>query len=174
MGIFHRRGGTIGWLVNRDGVVVVDTQFADTAPNFLDGLKQRTPRQIDVVINTHHHFDHAGGLRTYVAEGATLDGRSVQLFGVYGGMMRGGIPHWHLPEEVLDADREREFAHLGVGTGGELCGERVRDGTHGRDDVVRSGGDERLCEPEALRFALALRVARDGILPPRDAKSRAR
>jgi glyoxylase-like metal-dependent hydrolase (beta-lactamase superfamily II) len=24
------------------------------------------------VINTHHHFDHSGGLRTYVAEGATI------------------------------------------------------------------------------------------------------
>jgi glyoxylase-like metal-dependent hydrolase (beta-lactamase superfamily II) len=23
-------------------------------------------------VNTHHHFDHAGGLRTYVAEGATI------------------------------------------------------------------------------------------------------
>jgi glyoxylase-like metal-dependent hydrolase (beta-lactamase superfamily II) len=47
--------------VNRDGVLVVDTQFADTAPNFLTGLKERTPRQIDVVINTHHHPDHTGG-----------------------------------------------------------------------------------------------------------------
>ena len=61
VGIFHQRGGTIGWLVNRDGVIVVDTQFADTAPNFLSGLKTRTPRTIDVVINTHHHPDHTGG-----------------------------------------------------------------------------------------------------------------
>ena len=61
VGIFHQRGGTIGWLVNRDGVLVVDTQFADTAPNFLTGLKTRTPRTIDVVINTHHHPDHTGG-----------------------------------------------------------------------------------------------------------------
>jgi glyoxylase-like metal-dependent hydrolase (beta-lactamase superfamily II) len=61
VGIFHQRGGTIGWLVNGDGVVVVDTQFADTAPNLLSGLKERTPRQIDVVINSHHHPDHTGG-----------------------------------------------------------------------------------------------------------------
>ncbi len=61
VGIFHQRGGTIGWLVNGDGVVVVDTQFADTAPNFLAGLKERTPKQIDVVINSHHHPDHTGG-----------------------------------------------------------------------------------------------------------------
>jgi glyoxylase-like metal-dependent hydrolase (beta-lactamase superfamily II) len=61
VGIFHQRGGTIGWLVSPDGLLVVDTQFADTAPNLLAGLKERSARQIDVVINSHHHPDHTGG-----------------------------------------------------------------------------------------------------------------
>ncbi|MGE0359503.1 MAG: MBL fold metallo-hydrolase [Vicinamibacterales bacterium] len=61
VGIFNQRGGTIGWLVSRDGLLVVDTQFADTAPNLLAGLKERSPRQIDVLINSHHHPDHTGG-----------------------------------------------------------------------------------------------------------------
>ena len=29
-------------------------------------------KPIKFVVNTHHHFDHSGGLRTYVAEGATV------------------------------------------------------------------------------------------------------
>lgn len=61
VGIFNQRGGTIGWLVSRDGLLVVDSQFADTAPNLLAGLKERSPRQIDVLINSHHHPDHTGG-----------------------------------------------------------------------------------------------------------------
>ena len=61
VGIFNQRGGTIGWLINSDGVLVVDSQFADTAPNLLAGLKERSPRQIDVLINSHHHPDHTGG-----------------------------------------------------------------------------------------------------------------
>ena len=61
VGIFHQRGGTIGWLVSPDGLLVVDSQFADTAPNLLAGLKERSPRQIDVLINSHHHPDHTGG-----------------------------------------------------------------------------------------------------------------
>jgi cyclase len=61
VGIFHQRGGTIGWLLNSDGLLVVDSQFADTAPNLLSGLKERSPRNIDVLINSHHHPDHTGG-----------------------------------------------------------------------------------------------------------------
>lgn len=61
VGIFTQRGGTIAWLVSPDGLLVVDSQFADTAPNLLAGLKERSTRQIDVLINSHHHADHTGG-----------------------------------------------------------------------------------------------------------------
>jgi glyoxylase-like metal-dependent hydrolase (beta-lactamase superfamily II) len=58
---FTARGGTIGLLVLPDAVVVVDSQFADTAQMFLDGLKPKTSRKIDLLINSHHHGDHTGG-----------------------------------------------------------------------------------------------------------------
>jgi cyclase len=61
VGIFTERGGTMGWLINGDGVLVVDSQFADTAPLFLTGLRERSTRSIDVLINSHHHPDHTGG-----------------------------------------------------------------------------------------------------------------
>ena len=61
VGIFTGRGGTIGMLVTPDAIVVVDTQFADTAKIALGNLKQMNPRQIDVLINTHHHGDHTSG-----------------------------------------------------------------------------------------------------------------
>ena len=61
VGIFTGRGGTIGMLVAPDGVVVVDTQFADTAKIALGNLKQMNPRPVDVLINTHHHGDHTSG-----------------------------------------------------------------------------------------------------------------
>lgn len=67
VGIFTARGGTIGWLINKDGVVVVDTQYPDTAQACVDGLRQRTARGIDVVFNTHHHADHTGGNGTFKA-----------------------------------------------------------------------------------------------------------
>ena len=61
VGVFTARGGTIGYLVTPDAVVVVDSQFADTAPMFLEGLKPKTTRKIDLLINSHHHPDHTGG-----------------------------------------------------------------------------------------------------------------
>ncbi len=35
VGLFTGRGGTIGWLANKDALVVVDTQFAEPAQRFL-------------------------------------------------------------------------------------------------------------------------------------------
>lgn len=61
VGIFTGRGGTIGWLETPRECVVVDTQYPDTAALFLEGLPGLGRRTIDVVLNTHHHFDHTGG-----------------------------------------------------------------------------------------------------------------
>ncbi|HLG55501.1 MAG TPA: MBL fold metallo-hydrolase [Vicinamibacterales bacterium] len=64
VGTFTARGGTMGYLITPDAVLVIDSQFADTSQMFLDGLKTRTPRKIDLLINTHHHPDHTGGNKT--------------------------------------------------------------------------------------------------------------
>lgn len=61
VGIFNGRGGTIGWLINPNGVLIVDSQFPDTAKTCLEGLKQKSSRPIDALVNTHHHGDHTGG-----------------------------------------------------------------------------------------------------------------
>src|SRR5688572_11405318 len=41
VGMFIGRGGTIGYLVNGDGAIAVDSQFMDTAEICVAGLKQR-------------------------------------------------------------------------------------------------------------------------------------
>ncbi|MGD8322140.1 MAG: MBL fold metallo-hydrolase, partial [Gemmatimonadota bacterium] len=62
VGIFTMRGGTIGWLVNPDAVVAVDSQFPDEAKVCIAGLNARSgSRPVDCLINTHHHGDHTGG-----------------------------------------------------------------------------------------------------------------
>ncbi len=61
VGIFTEQGGTIGWMVNNDGIVVVDTQFANTAAHVIEELKKKSAKPFRYLINTHHHGDHTGG-----------------------------------------------------------------------------------------------------------------
>ncbi len=68
VGIFNGSGGTIGWLSNKDALIVVDSQFPNTAQICLDGLKQKAGRSVDLLFNTHHHGDHTGGNGVFKGE----------------------------------------------------------------------------------------------------------
>jgi len=73
VGVFTGRGGTIGWLINKDAAVVVDTQYADSAKICLEGLNGKSGgRTIDLVFNTHHHADHTGGNGVFKAAAKKL------------------------------------------------------------------------------------------------------
>lgn len=61
IGIYNEKGGTIGWYVNNDVIIVIDSQFPDTAKNFKNELNSKSTREIDYLINTHHHNDHTLG-----------------------------------------------------------------------------------------------------------------
>src|SRR5687768_9932520 len=58
----------------RDHVILVEAPLNEPRSEvLLAALKQAIPtKPIRFVVNTHPHFDHAGGLRTFVAEGATV------------------------------------------------------------------------------------------------------
>jgi len=61
VGIFEERGGTIAWMISKNGIVVVDTQFPDQAAHLIEEIKKKSTRQIDLLVNTHHHGDHTAG-----------------------------------------------------------------------------------------------------------------
>lgn len=61
VGYFTGQGGTIGYLVSADGAIAVDSQFPATAGACVEGLKQKAPNGIELLINTHHHGDHTSG-----------------------------------------------------------------------------------------------------------------
>lgn len=68
-GYWTARGGTIGWLINPEGAVAVDSQFPDTAPLCLEQLLKRSGKgDIATLINTHHHGDHTGGNAVFRAK----------------------------------------------------------------------------------------------------------
>jgi glyoxylase-like metal-dependent hydrolase (beta-lactamase superfamily II) len=75
-GVWFLTGGTHHSLVVqfKDYITVVEgPQNEERSLAVLAEAKKLVPNKpVKYVVNTHHHFDHAGGLRTYVAEGATV------------------------------------------------------------------------------------------------------
>ena len=57
-----------------DHVVVIEAPLnEERSLAVIAEVKKQIPKKpIRYLVNTHHHFDHSGGLRTYVAEGATI------------------------------------------------------------------------------------------------------
>jgi glyoxylase-like metal-dependent hydrolase (beta-lactamase superfamily II) len=48
-------------MLSKDGTVVVDSQFPDTAQHLIDEIKKKTAEPFRLLINTHHHGDHTSG-----------------------------------------------------------------------------------------------------------------
>ncbi|MEP6614412.1 MAG: MBL fold metallo-hydrolase, partial [Mucilaginibacter sp.] len=61
VGMFAESGGTIAWLINKEGIVVVDAEFPDPAKHLIAELKKQSAVPFEWLINTHHHGDHTGG-----------------------------------------------------------------------------------------------------------------
>ena len=58
----------------RDYVAVVEAPLSEARSlAVIDEVNRLVPNKpIRYVVNTHHHFDHAGGLRTYLSQGTTV------------------------------------------------------------------------------------------------------
>ncbi len=65
VGFFTEKGGTIGWMISKNGIVVVDTEFPEQSKHLIAEIQKQTDRKIDLLINTHHHGDHTSGNITY-------------------------------------------------------------------------------------------------------------
>ena len=75
-GVYYIKGGTHHSVAidQGDHIVVVEApQNEARSLAVIEKVKATIPKKpIRYLINTHQHFDHSGGLRTYVNEGATI------------------------------------------------------------------------------------------------------
>lgn len=61
IGVFTEKGGTILFYISKKGMVVVDSQFPDSAQHLIEELKKKSEKPFKLLINTHHHGDHTAG-----------------------------------------------------------------------------------------------------------------
>ncbi|MFT7653510.1 MAG: cyclase [Candidatus Azotimanducaceae bacterium] len=60
-------GGNIAVLVTSSSVVVVDNKFDDSHDDIVTQIASVTDHPITTVLNTHHHFDHAGSNPSFMS-----------------------------------------------------------------------------------------------------------
>jgi glyoxylase-like metal-dependent hydrolase (beta-lactamase superfamily II) len=75
-GVYYLTGGTHHSVAieQRDHIVLIEAPLnEERSLAIIAKLKETIPNKpIKFVVNTHAHFDHSGGLRTFVDEGATI------------------------------------------------------------------------------------------------------
>ena len=73
--LYFTAAGVSSWAVEfKDYIVVVEGPFGEARSLAVnEEIRKAIPNKpIKYVVNTHAHYDHAGGLRTYVAQGITV------------------------------------------------------------------------------------------------------
>ncbi|MCH7928250.1 MAG: MBL fold metallo-hydrolase [Candidatus Dadabacteria bacterium] len=66
------RGGNIGVIVGKDGVLMIDDEFAPLGDKIRAAISKISDKQIKFLINTHWHRDHTGGNEIFANSGAII------------------------------------------------------------------------------------------------------
>jgi cyclase len=70
-------GGNITVQTGSDGVLLVDTQYAELGDKIFEKISQLSSIPIRYIINTHSHPDHVGGNAVLAPRGSTITGGNV-------------------------------------------------------------------------------------------------
>lgn len=66
------RGGNVGVLTGKQGLLVIDDQYADSSEELNKALASMSDKPVEFLINTHWHSDHTGGNRFFGGKGANI------------------------------------------------------------------------------------------------------
>lgn len=65
-------GGNIGLSIGKDGVIMIDDQYAPLTDKILAAVKKLSDKPVKFIINTHWHFDHTGGNENLGKKGSII------------------------------------------------------------------------------------------------------
>jgi glyoxylase-like metal-dependent hydrolase (beta-lactamase superfamily II) len=136
-GVYFISGGYSALAVDfKDYIVVVEgPQNDQRAMAIINESKRLIPNKpIKYVINTHHHFDHSGGLRAFVAEGATVVTHKINA-AYYKKVW--AAPHTLVPDRLAQSPKKATFKTVDeklVMTGGDNVIEIYHQQNFGHND----------------------------------------
>lgn len=70
--MFEGKGGNIGIQIGEDGVLMIDSQFAEAIPEIVQLVQTLSDKPIQFLVNTHHHGDHTGGNKNMIFKGTIV------------------------------------------------------------------------------------------------------
>jgi len=65
-------GGNMGVSVGEDGVLVIDTSYAEMYKKIKTAIEEISDKPVRYVVSTHQHFDHVNGNGLFAQSGATI------------------------------------------------------------------------------------------------------
>ena len=124
--VLFGNGGNIGVSYGEDGTFIVDDQFAPLAPKIQAAIAGLGASPVKYLVNTHWHFDHAGGNEPFGNAGAIIVALGHENAGLFSNGLVAGNTSPPAPKEALPVvtyDRGLSF---------HLNGDTI--------DVVHTGG----------------------------------
>ena len=72
-------GGNIAILVTEEGVLIVDNKYSYSYDDITRQISTVTSQPIRYVLNTHHHFDHAGSNASFMPGAQVIGHENVRV-----------------------------------------------------------------------------------------------
>ncbi|NKB33081.1 MAG: MBL fold metallo-hydrolase [Pseudomonadales bacterium] len=72
-------GGNIAIRVTEEGVIIVDNKYSYSYENITRQVASVTDQPIRYVLNTHHHFDHAGSNASFMPSAQVIGHENVRI-----------------------------------------------------------------------------------------------
>lgn len=113
-GVWYITGGShhSALIEMKDYLIVIEGPRGDLRSNAVMGeVKKLVPNKpIKYLVNTHHHFDHSGGVRAYAAEGVTIVTHEINR-PLY---ERAAVNSWNLaPDRLAKSKKKPVFQTMG-------------------------------------------------------------
>ena len=113
-------GGSFAVLVTGEGVIIVDNKFSDSFSDIVRQVASVTSEPIRYVLNTHHHFDHAGSNADFIPTAQVIGHENARANMIRNGETGAPPLTFSQRTSVYLGDAEVQAHHFGRGhTGGD-------------------------------------------------------